>query len=252
MARIRTIKPDFFRHEGLFELERETGLPVRLAFAGLWTAADREGRFKWSPRALKLDCLPFDDVDFSRVLDALSTRGFIVKYAVDDAQFGFIPSWHQHQAINNKERPSDIPEPNENNALTREPRVSHASVTPLCNSRGEGKGKEGKEIGADAPSSTREILPTEGPPGDAKPYAFEQGVIRLKPKDLDRWKAAFKNLDVEAELISLAEWAGRDHPTNWFHAVSGALAKRNRQSKERLEAVARGAPAKADPWSAIL
>ena len=73
VARIRTIKPEFFRHAGLFDLEQETGLPLRVAFAGLWTAADREGRFAWKPRELKLDCLPFDLVDFSRVLDALST-----------------------------------------------------------------------------------------------------------------------------------------------------------------------------------
>ena len=33
MARIRTIKPDFFRHYDLYQAEKETGLPVRLAFA---------------------------------------------------------------------------------------------------------------------------------------------------------------------------------------------------------------------------
>ena len=47
MARIRTIKPEFFRHEALYEAEHETGLPLRVAYAGLWTAADREGRFQW-------------------------------------------------------------------------------------------------------------------------------------------------------------------------------------------------------------
>src|SRR5574337_598051 len=123
MARIRSIKPDFFRHESLFEAERETKLPLRLAYAGLWTAADREGRFKWSARQLKLDCLPYDDVDFSRVLDALTTRGFIVKYTANGSDYGFIPSWKDHQVINNREAASTLPEPNENNILTREPRV---------------------------------------------------------------------------------------------------------------------------------
>ena len=149
MARIRTIKPDFFRHADLYEAERESGLPLRLAFAGLWTAADREGRFRWSPRQLKLDCLPYDDVDFSRVLDALMTRGFVVKYVIDGKEYGFIPSWHSHQVINNRETPSSIPEPNENNTLTREARVDHAIGTPLKHAQGEGKGreeeKEGKE-----------------------------------------------------------------------------------------------------------
>jgi hypothetical protein len=153
MARIRTIKPDFFRHEALFEAEKETGLPLRVAFAGLWTAADREGRFRWSPRALKLDCLPFDDVDFSRVLDALATRGFIVKYRAEGQDYGHIPTWKTHQVINNRENQSVIPEPNDNNTLTRAPRVPDACPTALSNFQGEGKGREGKEDGAVAPPS---------------------------------------------------------------------------------------------------
>lgn len=144
MARIRTIKPDFFRHEGLFEAERETGMPLRVAFAGLWTAADREGRFKWLPRQLQLDALPFDDVDFSRVLDALLTRGHLVKYEVDGKVYGAIPSWHQHQVINNRESASELPAPPVQ--MTRESRVPDASVTPLMHAQVEGKGKEGKEI----------------------------------------------------------------------------------------------------------
>lgn len=80
-VRIRTIKPEFFLHVGLFQAEKESGLPLRVAFAGLWGAADREGRFKWEPMKLKVQILPYDDVDFSRVLDALSTRGFLVRYA---------------------------------------------------------------------------------------------------------------------------------------------------------------------------
>jgi hypothetical protein len=144
MARIRTIKPDFFRHEALYEAERETGLPLRVAFAGLWTAADREGRFHWKPRQLKLDCLPYDEVDFSRVLDALTTRGFIAKYAIEDRVYGFIPSWHQHQIINNREKSSEIPEPKAINDLTRASRVDDASSTRLNNFKAEGKGREGE------------------------------------------------------------------------------------------------------------
>lgn len=153
MARIRTIKPEFFRHADLYEAERETGLPLRLAFAGLWTAADREGRFKWKPRELKLDCLPHDDVDFSRVLDALVTRGWLVRYAVNGVTYGAIPTWGAHQIVNNREKASDIPEPNENNMLTREARVDDAKTTPLKQVQGEGKGKEGegKEISSAKP-----------------------------------------------------------------------------------------------------
>lgn len=169
MSRIRTIKPDFFKHEGLFDAERETGLPLRLAFSGLWTQCDREGRFVWRPRQLKTDVLPYDDIDFSRVLDALMTRGFILKYASKGEVFGCIPSWSKHQVINNREKASDLPDPadckEETDALvTREPRVDDASLQ--LQSGKEGKGREGERkkdadpngSGADAPSNPEKEL----------------------------------------------------------------------------------------------
>jgi hypothetical protein len=142
--RIRTIKPEFFTHEELFDLEKEFQLPIRVAFAGLWCAADREGRFKWEPRRLGVQILPYDNVDFSRVLDALMTRGYVEKYRVDGRDFGVIPSFVTHQVINNRERESDLPEPAQtldcDATTTREPRVNHADTV-------EGKGREGNMEG---------------------------------------------------------------------------------------------------------
>ena len=158
MARIRTIKPAFFRHEGLFDAEVETGLPLRVAFAGLWTAADRDGRFVWKPRELKLDALPHDMVDFSRVLDALLTRGHIVKYAMNGVVYGCIPSWHDHQVINNRETASEIPAPTEDSiestTSTRDARVDDATGTPLKHAQAEGKGREGKGKGKEGAART--------------------------------------------------------------------------------------------------
>jgi len=146
--RIRTIKPEFFHHEGLFEAELETKLPLRVAFAGLWCIADREGRFKWEPRRIGVQVLPYDGVDFSRVLDALATRAFVLKYRVGDACFGWIPSFLKHQVINNRESQSILPDPEGNieqtpinteeidACPTRAPRDDHAG-------QGEGKGREG-------------------------------------------------------------------------------------------------------------
>ena len=141
--RIRTIKPEFFTHDRLFDAEKETKLPLRLAYIGLWCAADREGRFRCEPRRLKALIFPYDKIDFSRVLDALVARRFIVKYGKEDSFFGAIPSWNNHQVINNRERDSQLPEPPTGQQLidacgTREPRVDDAG-------QGEGKGTEGKE-----------------------------------------------------------------------------------------------------------
>lgn len=152
MARIRTVKPELFKHEELFDAERETGLPLRLAFIGLFTCCDREGRFKWRPRALKLDVLPYDDCDFDRVLDALWTRGFIVKYECQGEEFGAIPTFSKHQVINNRESPSSLPDPCENPLIsttsTRERRVNDAMTAPHEGKgigREQGKEQEGKD-----------------------------------------------------------------------------------------------------------
>ena len=172
MARIRTIKPDFFRHEGLYEAEKETGLPLRVAFAGLWTAADREGRFAWKPRQLKLDALPYDELDFSRVLDALCTRGHIVKYIVAGVEYGCIPSWGDHQVINNRESASEFPAVEEGSiestTSTREARVTDASTTPLVQEQVEGKGKEGKGKGREGAVRKRTASPDKPANVDAQ------------------------------------------------------------------------------------
>lgn len=174
MARIRTIKPEFFKHEDLFDAEKETGLPLRLAFAGLWTVCDREGRFEWRPRAIKTDVLPYDDVDFSRVLDALTTRGFVVRYRVAGKDYGFVPGFSRHQLINGRESESKIPEPDQDADIieysTRERRVADASFTRHDLARGEREGKgrerEGEDGSYDPLSSADDDCRLEDPQSD--------------------------------------------------------------------------------------
>jgi len=128
MARIRTIKPEFFTDYKLYEIEKETQLPIRVAYAGLWTQCDREGRFEWIPEQLKIGVLPYDNIDFARVLDALVTRGLLVKYASKEGNFGCVKHFKNHQIVNNREKDSTIPEPPPDNDVTRESRVEHAPL----------------------------------------------------------------------------------------------------------------------------
>jgi hypothetical protein len=130
MARTRLIKPEFFKHGDLYDAEKASGLPLRIAFAGLWCQADREGRFVWKPRELKLDVLPYDDADFAAVLDALERAGFVTRYVVDGKEFGFIPSLKQHQHFNVREGASKLPAPPEYPTSTVPVPSSHRTDTP--------------------------------------------------------------------------------------------------------------------------
>jgi hypothetical protein len=111
MSKIRTVKPELFRHEHLFEAEQISGLPLRLIFIGLFTVVDAEGRFRWRPRQLKLDILPYDEINFTAALSALVEFGFVEQYEYGDEYYGHIPTWHKHQSINQREPDSVLPDP---------------------------------------------------------------------------------------------------------------------------------------------
>lgn len=125
MARKRLIDPRFFKHAALFDAEKASHLPLRLAYAGLWCQADRQGRFRWSPRELKLDVLPYDDADFGAVLRALEEHGFVRCYMVDGKAYGLIPTFSDWQSFHKTERPSTLPAPLVNRDLT----VNDTAVT---------------------------------------------------------------------------------------------------------------------------
>jgi 5-methylcytosine-specific restriction endonuclease McrA len=127
--RIRTVKPGFFLNEELADLEHETGLPVRVAFVGLWCAADREGRFEWRPRRLKAAVLPYDEVDFGLVLSSLESRGLVMRYEAEGKTFGVIPTFKEHQVVNQREAASKIPRPPESMCThVRAPREDNVRV----------------------------------------------------------------------------------------------------------------------------
>jgi hypothetical protein len=139
MARKRFISPSFFTHGALYDAETSSGLPLRLAFAGLWTASDRRGLFEWKPRELKLAILPYDTADFSAVLSALEAGGFVERYVVDGKTIGRIPSFVRWQTFHPNEKPSDLPaapsgsaEPTKGRPEPESGRVSRAVVTAVA------------------------------------------------------------------------------------------------------------------------
>ena len=164
MGRIRTVKPELFIHDELYDAESESGLPVIRAFIGLFTIADREGRFIWKPKQLKTQACPYDPIDFSDVLTVLKTSGFITHYRVGEKEYGVIDAFTDHQQINSKESKSKLPAPEDGEEILDEHpsrersspvQVVHVNSCELNspvkgmhgNSDGEGKGKEGNKEG---------------------------------------------------------------------------------------------------------
>lgn len=180
MARIRTIKPDFFTSEDIVSRS-----PLaRLLYIATWLEADREGRFVWKPKTLKLRYLPGDNCDIEAVAKELIDAGLIIPYDVDGQQFAEIPSFTRHQVINNRETASEIPTRIADASPTRAPRDNDASPTrddatgtPLVGR--ERKGKEGK-----GSKPTSDEVGSAQPAADHLPVCPHQEIIKLYGKHL--------------------------------------------------------------------
>lgn len=154
MARIRTVKPDFYRDEDLQDLERANpGKCAMLVFSGLWGHCDKNGNFEWKPRVLKLDILPFLDFDMADTLGCLASSGFIHRYVTDGKEYGHIPTFGKHQRIGGKEAQESGKFPNcppTSQGSTGEAPGKHSELQ-------EGKGREVKKPpagGTDSHDST--------------------------------------------------------------------------------------------------
>jgi hypothetical protein len=133
VARKRLVSPEFFTHEELYYAERDSGLPLRLAYEGLWCQSDRRGLFVWKPGTLKLGILPFDECDFRNVLDALETAGFIASYVVHGQRYGWCITLVKHQTFHRDERPNKlIPLPPIELQNTVQARLGHSANTVLA------------------------------------------------------------------------------------------------------------------------
>ena len=230
MGRIRMVKPEFFTDEDLFDLDfkqAEAGAStlgqVRLAYAGLWTQADREGRFRWKPRTLKAAILPHDEVDFSRLLDALATRQFIVRYEADGEVYGFIPTFLKHQYVNHRETASILPPPSSNNLqqpdlaplFTGAPRVPDASPTgaprvPDASPTGAPRVSlsKVKESKVKESNSSMHASLTRHP----RVKVFIElplvtgGVHAVSVEDVQHWQQLYPAVDVEQALRKMQGW----------------------------------------------
>lgn len=104
MARIRTIKPEFFTSEDIVELD-----PLaRLLYIATWCEADKEGRLVWKPKTFKMRYFPADDCDIDALCDQLTKSGLVKLYG--DC-LAYIPNFLKHQHINPRESVSSLPAP---------------------------------------------------------------------------------------------------------------------------------------------
>lgn len=98
MARIRTIKPEFWTDEKVVTLSAF----ARLVFIGLWNFVDDYGRAACSPVRLKMQILPADNADLRQLLAEISGAGLITLYSVDGKDFLQVNGFAKHQKVDTR------------------------------------------------------------------------------------------------------------------------------------------------------
>lgn len=144
MARIRSIKPDFWTDEKIVELSFE----ARLLFIGSWNFADDSGNLQRSAKKMKMQIFPADAIDCEPLIQSLIDHGLFIEYSVNGEEFIHIKAFKDHQVVNRPSK-SSIPQPKHSDL---QPSLREDSLT-------EGKGKEGKgEDMSGTPDSVSEVL----------------------------------------------------------------------------------------------
>jgi len=106
MARIRTIKPEFWSDEKLAECSPS----ARLLFIATWNFADDDGRMEYSPKRLKMQAFPGDNIDVLPLVDELAKHRLVIIYRIGTHDYLAIPNFRKHQRVD-KPRASILPDP---------------------------------------------------------------------------------------------------------------------------------------------
>lgn len=191
MARIRTIKPEFFTSEDIVSLS-----PLaRLLYIALWCEADKEGRLLWRPKTFKMRYLPAESCEIDALCGEVINAGLVVLYGNGLAH---IPQFRKHQHINPRETASQLPAPHDA-STTRHSRVTTRQLQASDAQGGrEGKGKEGDSTErerSEQPLSSFAIPLNDG----------SEWVVPLTT--VEEWTQSYPAVDVEQELREMRAWA---------------------------------------------
>ena len=152
VARIRTIKPEFFSHEILASKSAH----ARLLAIGLLTLADCEGRVRWVPMQVHSQVFPWEaSVKIEVLLRELIDASYVIHYEVDGKRYVEIVNFKKHQRLSGKESayesrlpspPATDSKPNDFVGETRERNGKHPDASPGSSGNPLGTG-EHRNIG---------------------------------------------------------------------------------------------------------
>lgn len=237
MARIRSIKPDFFTSETVASLP----LSARLTFIGLWTYADDNGVGLDNDMLINAAIWPLEEDSLETLartredLATLSRIGLVKRYRDSRKRYLFISSWDEHQKVDHPgkkryPRPGDEgcePIPTCEDPEVRETLASatRESLETLAPEQGAGSREQGTKPGRQA-----DRAPVPGSDEDPDFAAFWDAYPRKVAKGAARqaWRTAVKKTDPKTVILAAeryrddrtrpADITKTAHASTWLNA----------------------------------
>lgn len=209
MARIRSIKPEFWVSEQI----AECSTIARLTFVGLWNFCDDRGVHPAKPKTLKAELFPMDDITAKQVgewVGELINVGLVREFtaAEDGDIYWHVTGWDRHQKIDRPSYKHPKPPPfdststrrssiDETSPSTQRTIVDEDSTStrraPPPGVEGSGKeGSEGRSTSARAPSKRKTAMPADFAISErVRAWAAEKGFGNLD-QHLDAFRSKCK------------------------------------------------------------
>ena len=240
MARIRTVKPEFWDSPDT----AKAGPWARLCFIALWNWADDYGRGTANMKELEGFAFPNDDqftdrsgntVQFREVVAEVAECFGVVFYEVSGRPYYCIPTWEEHQRNERRAKQSKYPPPPSFAQVGAGVAETPHGVAEIPCSSGPGTGEEGKR-GTDI---FREVAEPKPPvqkkkPATRLPEAWEPTAAHAK-----KAQELGVDLALEAEKFRNHAEANDRKQASWNAAFSNWLIQsRSYQPARQLQAAA--------------
>lgn len=179
MARIRTIKPEFWSSEQVMACT-----PIaRLLFIGIWNFCDDGGNHPMSPRTIKALVFPGDDITteaVEKLLAELVAADLLITYYADGKIYLHVQGW-RHQKIDKRtfKYPAFVPSADANSESGRRVLDEESSN----GSRGLPPGREGMGKGEDQHNSNAGEFDFSDPRQPVDPKTPCEMTLEWKPDE---------------------------------------------------------------------
>lgn len=216
MARIRTIKPDFWTDEKLAECSPS----ARLLFVGMLNFSDDYGNLPRSSKKLKMQIFPSDSIDCEKLVLEIFKNGLAREYETNGDKFIHIKGFLKHQKID-KPTKSNIPSPKFDDNSPND-RREDVEPSPM-----EGNGMEGSGMEDTSEAKASSVTHTRTKKSEL-PNNFY-------PDAAGRDLCAKLEIELVEAVLDMQDWCASKRPRYYdWQAVFRNLVKRMAKDRQKF------------------